>query len=304
MAGLARVSLPFAKIEQVFDTVEMGALRESNTSAGGPRRSSLRAVVDRAGGGVAGLKAVTGHVAPLVMAGDRRLDVLPALAHVLPEGLQRGSTVGVRGTAVLSLALAVCAGPVAGGAWMATLGCNELSLVGAEQAGVALHRMVMVTQPPPSSWGAVAAALVDAFDVVLVGGSSAVHASDARRLLSRARERGGIIIDVANSWSEAPDLVLEVTGQQWVGLGDGHGVLTARQVTIEVSGRRGVRPRQVPLWLPGPSSGPEAIDPVSLQHDGFQHDAFQSDASQSDTDHRYAGGDITALADTALPNAG
>lgn len=299
MAGLARVSLPFAKIEQVFDTVEMGALSESNTSADGPRRSLLRAVADQAGGGVAGLEAVTDHVAPLVMAGDRRLDVLPALAYLLPQGLQRGSTVGVRGTAALSLALAVCAGPVAGGAWMATLGCNELSLVGAEQAGVALHRMVMVTQPPRSSWGAVAAALVDAFDVVLVGGSSAVHANDARRLLSRARERGGIIIDVANSWPEAPDLVLEVTGQQWAGLGDGHGVLTARQVTIEVSGRRGVRPRQVPLWLPGPSSGPEAIDPVSFQHDAFQHDAFQSDAT-----HRYAGAEITVLADTALPNAG
>lgn len=241
-----------------------GAVSERlHARSDGPRQVSLRAVAHRAGGGVAALDAITDHVTPLVMAGDRRFDVLPALAHVLPEGLQSGSTVGVRGTAALSLALAVSAGPVAGGAWMATLGCNELSLVAAEQAGIALHRMVMVTQPPRSSWGVVAAALIDAFDVVLLGGSGAVHAGDARRLLSRARERGGIIIDVANSWPEAPDLVLEVTGQQWSGLGDGHGVLTARQVMIEVSGRRGVRPRQIPLWLPGPSSGPEVINPDS-----------------------------------------
>jgi hypothetical protein len=232
----------------------------------------LRAVAVRAGGGAAALDAVADHVTPLVMAGDRCLDVSPALAHVLPHGLQRGSTVGVRGPAALSLALAVAAGPVASGSWMAALGCDDLSLVGAEQAGVALHRLIVVTEPQRSAWGSVAAALVDAFDVVVVGTGYGVSARDARRLLSRARERGGVIVDVADCWPEAHDIVLEVAAQSWSGLGDGHGTLEARRVEIAVTGRRGVRPRMVPLWLPGASAMPEAIDPVEGRHAGSDVD--------------------------------
>ena len=210
----------------------------------------------------AALDDTADRAAPTVLAGDRRLEVVPALEHVLPDGIQRGSTIGIRGQAPLSLGLVTAAGAVRAGAWMAMLGCDQLGLVAAEQAGVPLHRVVMVDQPQRSSWGAVAAALVDAFDVVLVSSSFPVKAKDGRRLLSRARERGGVIIDVSNTWPEATDLVLEVVDQRWTGLGEGYGVLEAREVTIEVSGRRGVRPRLVPMWLPGPDQVPQAIDPA------------------------------------------
>lgn len=199
-------------------------------------------------------------MAPLVIGNERRLDVLPALHQLLPHGLQRGSTVGVGGEARLSLGLAVAAGPVANGAWAATVGCDELCLVAAEQAGVALHRLVLVEQPARSSWGAVVAALVDAFDVVLLDGSFRARSRDTRRLLSRARERGSVIIDVGGVWPDAHDTVLDVVDQQWSGLGDGHGVLTARQVSVAVSGRRGVRPRLVPMWLPAAGTAPAAVE--------------------------------------------
>ncbi len=201
------------------------------------------------------------RVAPTTLAVERRLEVSPALGHVLPDGLQRGSVVAVRGPGAGSLALAVAAGPVASGSWLATVGCEELGLVAAEQAGVALHRMVKVDQPPRSSWGAVLAALVDAFDLILVSSTHRARARDSQRLRSRARERGSVVVDAGGVWPEVPDLVLEITQQRWSGLGDGHGVLTQRRVQVEVTGRRGTRPRLVPLWLPGPTGGPEAIEP-------------------------------------------
>ena len=206
------------------------------------------------------------RVTPTVLADERRLEVLPALHDVFPDGLRRGSTVGVRGQGSMSLALATVAGAVQAGAWMATLGCDELGLVAAEQAGIPLHRMILVDLPQRSSWGAVAAALVDAFDVVLISGSYPVKARDARRLLSRARERGGVIVDVGGVWPEATDITVDVADQQWQGLGDGHGVLEARTVTVEVSGRRGVRPRRVPLLLPGPDLAPATLDIDSIEY--------------------------------------
>ncbi len=160
----------------------------------------------------------------------------------------------------MSLALAVAAGPVAAGAWLATVGCEELCLVSAEQAGVALQRTVLVEQPPKASWGTVVAALVDAFEVVLVSGSYRVGARDARRLLSRARERGSVVIDVGGIWPEAHDVSLEATGQVWSGIGVGHGSLATRRVLVEVSGRRGTRPQQAPLLLPGTRFTPEKTE--------------------------------------------
>lgn len=209
------------------------------------------------------------RVTPTVLAGERRLDVLPALRDVFPDGLRRGSTLGVRGRGAMSLALATVAGPLQAGAWMAVLGCDELGLVAAEQAGVPLHRVIMVDLPQRSSWGAVAAALVDAFDVVLISGTYPVKARDARRLVSRARERGGVIVDVGGVWPEAPDVTVDVADQRWWGLGTGHGVLESRTVTVEVSGRRGIRPQRVPLFLPGPDLVPAVVD----ETEGFPHHA-------------------------------
>ena len=236
----------------------MGGVEASNLRA----KSVVTSLRRRSPEVVERLSATADRIAPVMLAQQRRLVVAPAVSRVLPDGLQRGSTIGVRGPAAASLAFAVAAGPAIAGSWVATIGCDELGLVGAEQAGMPLQRMVMVAQPSRSSWAVAAAALVDAFDVVMVASSYSIRSRDARRLLSRARERGGVIIDTTQCWPEAHDVVLEVASQQWVGLGEGHGVLEARKVSIEVSGRRGERPRTVPLWLPGPQGIPEILDPT------------------------------------------
>ena len=250
-----------------------GAVRAATVRRPRPTAEALTALDDAAV-----------KVTPTVLADERRLDVLPSLHGVFPEGLRRGSTVGVRGRGAMSLALATVAGPVQAGAWVATLGCDELGLVAAEQAGIPLHRMILVDLPQRSSWGAVAAALVDAFDVVVISGSYPVRARDARRLLSRARERGGVIVDVGGVWPEATDVTVDVADQQWRGLGDGHGVLETRTVTVEVSGRRGVRPHQVPLLLPGPDLAPAAIDEALVfpHHAGADIDHLLDDLSGPD----------------------
>ena len=108
-------------------------------------------------------------------------------------------------------------------------------------------------------------------DVVQVDGSARVRDGDARRLAARARERGSVLVRVgagravtlasgrrpaASGWPEGPDLGLEVVSARWDGLGDGHGRLTRRVVTVEATGRRGAaRPRRVDLLLPGPGGG-------------------------------------------------
>ncbi|MGI9624014.1 MAG: hypothetical protein ACR2PK_14350, partial [Acidimicrobiales bacterium] len=225
----------------------MGAGAESKTDE---RRASLGSISDR--------------VAPLVLAEERRFVVSPALDHLLPDGLKQGSVVGTDGVAALSLGLAVAAGPVESGSWVATIGCDELNAVAAEQAGVNLHRMILVAQPPRDNWGSVAAALIDAFDVILISGRYPIRSRDASRLTARVRERGGVIIDVANSWPVVHDLVMRGVDQRWLGLGNGHGAISAREVVVEVSGRRGVQPREGSLWLPGPQLIPEAAEPESF----------------------------------------
>ena len=243
----------------MFDTGGMGAgvgpmraVRATSTSRARPTAEALTALDDAAV-----------RVVPTVLADERRLEVVSALDQVFPDGLRRGTTVGVGGPGSMSLALATVAGAIRSGSWLAALGCDELGLVAAEQAGIPLHRMIMVDLPQRSSWGSVAAALVDAFDVVLLSGTYPVRAADARRLASRSCERGGVIVDVGGVWPEAPDITVEVVDQHWQGLGEGHGVLEAREVVVQVSGRRGVRPRRVPLWLPAPDLTPAAIEPAA-----------------------------------------
>jgi hypothetical protein len=133
---------------------------------------------------------------------------------------------------------------------------------------VALHRTVVVEEPPKGSWGSVLAALFDAFDVVIVDrverSSGACHgvgsappsiaSRDVGRLAARARERGTVVIDVGGVWPGAPDIGIDVVAQRWSGLGDGHGLLDGRHLRVEVTGRRDAgRPRRVDLALPAPT---------------------------------------------------
>lgn len=216
------------------------------------------------------LAELTPMVAPVSLAADRRLPVLEPLRPLLAGGgLLRGSVVAVEGST--SLALALAAGPSAAGSWCAAVGFGALGLVAAAESGIDLDRLAVVTSSRTNrgsgGWAWVVAALVDGLDMVLARTPAgvAVAATDARRLGSRVRERGSVLVvveaadDKGGAWPIAPDLRLSVARSRWHGLGEGCGHLQARRVQVGAAGRgASARRRELALWLPGPESAVQA----------------------------------------------
>ncbi|WP_334144329.1 hypothetical protein [Rhabdothermincola sp.] len=219
---------------------------------------------------LARLASLADRVRPVVLAREQTLPVLPALARLLPDGaLPRGVVVSVGGEAATTLALSLAAGPSAAGSWVAGVGLPALGLAAAAEVGMALERLVLVAEPPRASWGSVMAALVDGFDVILLGSASRVRAAEARRLTARSRERGSVlvILETGPEGALETDLRLRSGSVRWEGLGRGHGHLRARQVTVEASGRRrAARPRRLTLWLPGPDGAIAVLDQPTAAH--------------------------------------
>ncbi len=212
------------------------------------------------------LEAVLERVRPLALAEQRVLPVLEPLQPLLSDGgLRRGTLVAVTAPTAAasggatSLALALAAGPSAAGSWLAAVGAADLGLAAAAELGVALERVAVVDRPDPARWATVVAALLDAFDVVLVRPDHAVRAADARRLQARARERGAVLLAVGAALS-GTEVHLVVSGCDWSGVGAGHGHLRARSVEVTATGRRAAaRARTARLWLPGPDGGVAAL---------------------------------------------
>ncbi|WP_394378482.1 hypothetical protein [Saccharopolyspora spinosa] len=176
--------------------------------------------------------------------------VLPTrteLAAVLPwPGLRRGSTVAVHGS--VSLLFALLSKATANGSWAAVVGLSGISLVAAAEAGVELARLAVVPRPGGDPVGVIAA-LLDGVDLVAVGGTRQVADSDARRLSARARNRGSVLLPFG-PWSGA-EVQLRCADASWQGLGQGHGYLRERAVTVRAGGRGAAsRPRSCRLLLP------------------------------------------------------
>lgn len=152
-----------------------------------------------------------------------------------------------------SLALAVAAGASKAGSWVAAVGIPSLGVASAAEMGLVLERLILIAPPPVSLWPTVTAALIDAFDVVLVGWPD-ISGAMARRLGMRNRDRKSVLIPVASGvrshWNESADVRLTVSGARWEGLGAGHGRLTARRLEVETGGRRSPMPYRTTLWLP------------------------------------------------------
>jgi hypothetical protein len=233
--------LPVASIERVFDT------------GGVVVPAELRQVADRA--------------RPVTLARERTLPVAEPLQALLPDGaLARGSAVAVVGTGATSLALNLASASSLAGSWVVVVGLAELGLAAAAEAGIDLRRLALVAAPEPGRWAAVVAALVGGVDLIVVDGRAPLTAGEGRRLASRVRERGSVLVPVTPG-STGPvrhpaawpsDVTLSVAQGRWEGLGDGHGHLRRRRVRVEAEGRgRAARPRRAELWLPserGPAS--------------------------------------------------
>jgi hypothetical protein len=174
------------------------------------------------------------------------LPVPGALSALLPDGLRRGSTVAVLGST--SLVLALLAEACGGGAWAAVVGQPTVGLLAAAQAGVVLERLAVVPRPGIEA-PTVVAALLDGVDVVLVGPEAALTDGDRRRLVSRARERGSVLL-ASGTWPGA-DVVLTAERGRWSGVGAGDGRLRTCELRVTRTGRGGAGVRQsVELTLP------------------------------------------------------
>jgi hypothetical protein len=186
---------------------------------------------------------------PVSLSGEKLLPVREDLAKLLPGGgFRRGSVVEISSPSVLFVAMAEA---VRTGSWAAFVGLPALSLAAAAEHGVALERIAVVATPPPDLGATVVAALVDALDVVAVAPGIITKAGDARRLTSRARERGAVLF-VYGRWPEAADVQLNVVGATYQGLGQGFGYLSGWRVEVQARGRgAAARQSRGPIMLAG-----------------------------------------------------
>ncbi len=204
----------------------------------------------------------------------RPVDTATVPVHPALAGLLTPRAGGVYGVDAASLALTLVSGPSAAGSWCGVVGCPDLGLAAAREAGIDTDRLVAVPDPA-ELWWEVVAALVDTLAMVVVRPPARVPQRDAARLAARLRTRQCVLV----VWGEWPrcDGRLSLVSSQWSGVGHGHGHLRSRRAVIEARTDVTVsRSREV--WLPGdlgqlgpveqPSgggAGPRAVDGTELQ---------------------------------------
>lgn len=191
----------------------------------------------------------------------RMLPVHADLAGLFPwGGLRRGSTVSVRGST--SLLLALLAEPTAGDSWAGIVGLPDVGVVAAAELGVALDRLALVPQPG-AELPAVVAALLDGMDLVVTC-RGRLSDAQARRLSARARHRGAVLL-TPDPWPSA-DVELRCAGARWSGIGEGYGYLARREAAVRAEGRgAAARPRRAELQLPGPGGVVAPVPPEPVR---------------------------------------
>lgn len=167
-------------------------------------------------------------------------DELPTpdeLRAVLPEGaLRRGGTVSVQGS--LQLALALVSEVSRAGSWCGAIGLPELGLEAAHRMGIALDRFVLVPDPGARALG-VASTFSEVLSAVLLRAPGRPTAGEAERISAKLRDHGAALI-VLGPWPRA-NCTLRVERSEWSGLGQGHGMLDARELNVHSEDRRGPR---------------------------------------------------------------
>ncbi len=147
--------------------------------------------------------------------------------------LSQGALVGVSGSTALLLAMVgACA---TGGKWVAVVGMPTLGMVAAMEYGIDLSRLVLIPTPGAHSAGAIAA-LIDGFDVVVVGEGAPLAAGQRRSLLGRARNQRTTLFTPL--WPEVP-IRLEAETVSWGGVGKGRGYLRERCIAVRRAGSAG-----------------------------------------------------------------
>jgi hypothetical protein len=175
------------------------------------------------------------------------LPVHPAIGGLLPErGLRPGSVYAIDSSSP-SLMLGLMAQASRAGSWCGIVGVSTLGAEAAEEYGLDLERLVLVPEPG-ARWFTVASALAEVLPIVAVSPAGRPGEGDVARLAARLRDRGTTLITLG-AWPGA-DALLSVSDPRWRGLGEGHGYLAEREVTVTASSRRFPVPRSTRMLLP------------------------------------------------------
>ncbi|MFD4535651.1 hypothetical protein ACFWNL_18425 [Kitasatospora sp. NPDC058397] len=209
--------------------------------------------------GLAELLAETSPAARRARVEAQTRPVLPALAPVLPDGrLPRGEAVEVLGSASLLLALAAGPASATPATWSAVVGLPDLGLASMRGYGMPWERTLLVDRPA-DAWAEVVSILAGACDVILTEPPATLPARQVERIAARLRATGATML-TTTPWRGAA-LSLSTSGGVWFGLGEGHGILTGREVTVHCTGRgRAARGRSARLLLPDASGGVSAVE--------------------------------------------
>ena len=176
---------------------------------------------------------------PVALAASRLLPLGEPWNVLVPAGgLRRGSTVVVQaspGSGGLSLALSLLTEASAKGHWAGVVGVDDPGVVAIAELGVDLRRVLFVPRPG-GAWAESAADLLDGVDLLVVRPPSRAGYAAARRLMDRVRERGTVLICLAEPnapWPLPADLSFTITQAQWATSCR----LDARYLTVHVGGR-------------------------------------------------------------------
>jgi hypothetical protein len=251
--------------KQVSTTVPMAPAFARLLAGPGLRKGAVYAVADEAtAGSTSSVTGRTGGSAASGMAGYGT-----GRSSSSATGRRPGSvaTPELAAGASTSLLLGLLAGPSQAGLWCGVAGLPGLGIEAAAGYGIDLRRLVLVPSPGPR-WLEVVGALVDVLDVIVVHPPGPAPDAQTRRLAARLRERGAVLIvsgaagrtggargERNLAWPGC-EVQFAVTSSRWSGLGEGHGHLTERRVTVEATGRGvGWRTRTADLLLPASDGG-------------------------------------------------
>ncbi|GAA1161045.1 hypothetical protein F4556_005167 [Kitasatospora gansuensis] len=162
--------------------------------------------------------------------------VLDALRPLLPAGaLVPGQVVqstdpGLR----LALVAGMHAADEHGADWLAILNGVDVGLAALAGLGAELDRILLVDRAGAAT-AEVISALAPAVPLILVEGDDAPDPVLARRLTALLRRHHCTLVTAA-PWP-GQHLRLDVVDPVWHGIGDGHGQITGRDITVLVSGR-------------------------------------------------------------------
>lgn len=195
---------------------------------------------------------LSGLISPQLLASEQYLKLGGSLAKIFPLGrIQRGSVVLFEGglnSGVTSVALEFLATQSIQKSWCALVGFENLGFFAAFQKGVNLTRVVSVPDPGKDV-AQVAAVLMEAFPIVLLGNPRHISFSQVRNLTARIRHHRSIMIVVRQEnrqsyersrdvWSGYCDYVVNSSISDIFGLGQGEGFIKERRVSLSLGNKK------------------------------------------------------------------